>query len=138
MRDVLPLVGVCLLGACTDQPANPQHSPASAPMTKAVSSGTKEKPAFFDSINPVCEVNGYPEITVVKVPGHGSVTVDRGQDYPSYETTNVRHECDRRLLGSTQLFYQSEANFRGTDAFSIEIRFPDNNLWTRSYSVEVR
>ena len=35
------------------------------------------------------------------------------------------------------VFYQSNANYRGYDSFTITVRFPDSQMWTESYSVNV-
>lgn len=140
MRNIAVLAGVCLLAACAGRIANTQSSaPTNPPTLRAVNSGTKQKIDFFDSINPACEVSAFPEVTVARAPTHGTVTFGKGEDYPDYPVANVRHVCNDKLLGSIQVFYQSNQSFQGEDTFSIEIRFPAmGQLWARTYRIEVR
>lgn len=140
MRNCAVLIAPWLLAACTEQVANTQPSAATkvAPTQKAVHSGVKAKLTFFDSVTPSCDVAAYPEVTVVKAPSHGTVTAEKGEDYPEYGATNVRHDCNRKLMGSTQLFYQSNAAYQGEDSFSIEVRWPTfSNVETKSYVIKV-
>ena len=92
---------------------------------------------FYYTIFPTCESEGYTEITVVKAPKHGRVSSDQGQDYPNFARDNVRWECNRKLVPSTQVFYQSDAGFQGKDAFSITVRSPSSGVRTDYYDVQV-
>jgi hypothetical protein len=92
---------------------------------------------FYYSVFPTCESEGYAEILVVSAPNHGKVSSDRGQDYPSFTKDNVRWDCDKQLVPSTQVFYESEPGFVGKDSFSITIRFASSGVRTDSYDVAV-
>ena len=61
----------------------------------------------------------------------------QGQDYPSFSRDNVRWECNRKLLGSTQVFYESAPGFHGKDSVSIEVRFPSAGIRTVDIDVTV-
>jgi hypothetical protein len=50
----------------------------------------------------------------------------------------VRYECNRKLVPSTQVFYQSNPDFHWKDSFTIEVRFPSSGLRTVVYVIEVR
>jgi hypothetical protein len=104
---------------------------------RAVHSGQKEQVAFFYDVRADCEIEGYPEITVVRRPSQGNVSTEQGKAYPRYTRDNIRFDCDRNLVGATLVFYQSKPRFRGHDSFTITVRFPDSVLWTESYIVEV-
>lgn len=129
-------LALVLLGGCASQ--IPVNQPQSVPISRGVHSGERTKIGDYYSIDPNCESQGYPEITVVKAPSHGTASSAPGEDYPDFDKDNVRHECNRKLLPSTQVIYQSSANFRGTDTFTIEVRFPGSGLRTSVYVVTVR
>lgn len=104
---------------------------------RAVHSGQKEQVAFFYDLRANCEIEGYPEITVVRGPSQGDVFTEQGKAYPQYTRDNVRFDCDRNLAGATLVFYESKPRFRGSDSFTIKVRFPGSALWTESYIVDV-
>jgi hypothetical protein len=104
---------------------------------KAVHSAQKERIEYFYSLRADCAIDGIPEVTVVRAPSQGSVSTEQGQAYPQYARANIRFECDRNLAESTLVFYQSKANFHGSDSFTISVRFPDSSSWTESYIVKV-
>jgi len=104
---------------------------------RAVHSGQKERVAFFYDLRADCEIEGYPEITVVRGPSQGSVSTEQGKAYPEYTRDNIRFDCDRNLAGATLVFYESKPRFRGSDSFTIKVRFPGSALWTESYIVDV-
>ncbi|HXY95977.1 MAG TPA: zinc ribbon domain-containing protein [Steroidobacteraceae bacterium] len=104
---------------------------------RAVHSGQREQVAFFYDLLANCEVEGYPEITVVRGPDAGAVSVQKGKAYPRYTRENIRFECDRNPADAMLVFYQSNAGYRGRDSFTITVRFPDSEVWTESYGVNV-
>jgi methyl coenzyme M reductase alpha subunit len=104
---------------------------------RSVHSGAREQVAFFYDLLANCEVEAYPEISVVRGPEKGTVSVEKGKAYPRYTRENIRFECDRNPAGATIVFYQSDPNYRGRDSFTITVRFPDSEMWTQSYSVNV-
>jgi zinc ribbon protein len=104
---------------------------------RAVHSGQREQVAFFYDLLANCEVESYPEVTVTSAPTQGTVSVEQGKAYPRYTRENIRFECDRNLAGASLVFYQSGANYRGRDSFTIHVRFPDSEIWTQTYTVSV-
>jgi zinc-ribbon domain len=104
---------------------------------RAVHSGQREQVAFFYDLLANCELEAYPEITVVHGPAEGTVSVEKGKAYPRYTRENIRFECDRNPADAMLVFYQSNADYRGRDSFTITVRFPDSQVWTESYDVNV-
>ena len=135
MRIVTLVLGLCLVGGCTSE--GTQTAGTAKPIIRGVHTGEKTKVGFYYTIFPTCESEGYTEITVVKAPKHGRVSSDQGQDYPNFARDNVRWECNRKLVPSTQVFYQSDAGFQGKDAFSITVRSPSSGVRTDYYDVQV-
>ncbi len=136
MRIPTVLLGFFLLGGCATEIPGPR--PFGAPQLRGVHSGEKDKIDYFDSLNPNCESEGSQELTVVKAASHGKVSSAPGEDFPSFAKDNVRYDCNRKLLPSMQVFYQSNADYHGKDSFTIEIRFPNSFLKTVVYVVEVQ
>ena len=130
------MLGCFLLIGCVNQIPGP--TPSGGPHQRGVHSGEKDSIDYYDSVYPTCESQGYPEVTVVRAASHGAVSSAPGVDYPNFPRDNVRYECNRKLVPSTQVFYQSSPDFHGKDTFTIEVRFPDSSLRTVGYVVEVR
>jgi hypothetical protein len=147
MRGLALLFVVSLIGACASEapkaPAPPPQAPSAAsstpgPTVRGVHSGEKDRIDFYYSINPTCESEGYPEMTVTKPPSHGRVFTEQGQGYPNFGRDNVRWDCDRRLVPSMDIFYQSDPGFTGNDSFAVEIRFVTSYVRSVAYAIEVR
>ena len=77
---------------------------------------------------PDWDVVGYADITIGKAPSHGKVSSERRQDYPTHTKDKARNDCKRNLAGASELFYQSHAEFHGTDSFSIQVKDLNNQL----------
>jgi hypothetical protein len=129
---VLILVAVRLITGCSTDSPKPTYS-----THRGVHSGMRERVDYFYSLQPSCEISGYPEVKVVRAPKSGDVSIEKGEDYPTFPKGNVRWDCDRALAGSTRVFYQSKPGFHGNDTFSIEVRFPDARIETVRFLVDV-
>ena len=136
MRIVFVLVGLWLMTGCAPTVGEKveKFTPA---IIRAVHPGERSKLDSFYTVFPTCESEGYPEITVTTAPKHGHVSSGPGQDYPSFAKDNVRWDCNRKLVPSTEVFYQADAGFQGKDSFSIAVRFPTSGYRAVSYDVEV-
>lgn len=128
-----PIAAAFLLAGCVVHLDLDEDKPAQ----RAVHSGEKDKVGYFYSLKPTCEVDVLPEISIVKAPAHGSVNFESGQDYPGYSQRNIRYECNKQLAPSTQLFYQSGADFHGSDTFVVNVRFANSHVRTITYNVTV-
>lgn len=109
----------------------------SAPQERTAPSGTREKIAYFYYLATNCQPQGIPQITVTKIPANGTVTLGSGDDLPQYTADNPRAACNQQPVGSAEVFYQSGANFHGTDDFSIQVRYSSTFTETFSYHVTV-
>lgn len=136
MRIPTILLGFFLLSGCAAPIPGP--SVFGAPLERGVHSGEKDQIDYYESLYPNCESEGFPEVTVIKAASHGTVSSAPGEDYPNFVKDNVRYDCNRKRVPSTQVFYQSNANYHGKDSFTIEVRFPGSHLRTAVYVVEVR
>ena len=126
---------VATTGAATNTSTEPHTA---APNQKATDSGARQGVDHFYAVAPTCEIEGYPEMKVLAPPSHGEVSSSKGQTYPNFNKDNVRNVCDAKLVGSTQIFYQSAPDYHGKDSFTIEIRFPaTSEARIVSHSVDV-
>lgn len=138
MRRAATFFSACLLSGCAAENA-PRHSPDPF-AAKITGAHTGEKTSLDDyyALTPDCKSQGYAEVAVVKSPRHGTVSTGNGEGFPNFAKDNVRYECNRKVVPVTELFYQSKANFLGTDSFTVEIRFATNVIKTMKYMVRVR
>ena len=129
------LFGVYLLAGCASEQVH--GNSADHAERKGVHSGQRERIEYFYSALPTCEIEGYPEIRVVRSAHHGNVTFEKSQDYPGFSRDNVRWECNKKLLGSTRVFYESNPDFHGNDSVSIEVLFPSGGIRTVTIAITV-
>jgi len=124
-----------LLSSCADTAVSPALKPSF--IVRGVDSGARQVIDNYYSVNPDCGNEGYPEIKVMQVPTHGTVAVENGDTYSSFTKDNVRYECNKKKVASSQLFYQSSPGFHGKDSFTIQVRFVNSNLRLITYNVDV-
>jgi hypothetical protein len=134
MRWLPSVVAAILLAGCVVH----LDLAADKPLPRAVHAAERTKVGYFYSLKPTCEVDVLPEISIIKAPAHGSVYFETGQDYPNYSSANIRSNCNKQLAPDTQLFYQSIADFQGTDSFVVNVRYANSHLRTITYNVTVR
>ena len=105
------------------------------PLLREVRPGTKTVVQGFWTLSPTCEVLLYPEITVVRAAGHGSVSVRKADGYSTYTSDNPRFDCNRKPVGGTELLYQSKPDYRGMDSFTIEVQGQFGALATYTFDI---
>jgi hypothetical protein len=124
-----------LLSSCADSPGGPALKPNL--IVRGFDSGARQIVDDYYSVTPDCENLGYPEIKILQAPAHGTVAVDKGEAFPSFAKDNVRYECNKKKVASSQLFYESRPGFHGKDSFTIQVRFVNSNLRMVTYNVDV-
>ncbi len=100
-------------------------------------SGSRQVIDHYYSVEPDCSNSGYPEIKVIRMAGHGTVTVENGETYPNFSKDNVRYDCNKRKVATSQVVYESVGGFHGRDAFTIQVRYSNSNLRLVTYNVDV-
>ena len=125
-----------LLSSCADTPPG---GPALKPqlVVRGFDSGARQIVDDYYSVTPDCGNLGYPEIKIMHAPTHGTVSVDKGEAFPAFPKDNVRYECNKKKVASSQLFYESSPGFHGKDTFTIQVRFVNSNLRLVTYNVDV-
>ena len=124
-----------LLSACTDAPSHSGLKPNI--IVRGVDSGAQQVVDDYYSVQPDCGNLGYPEIKILKGPSHGDVSLDKGETYPCFGKDNVRYECNKKKIASSQVLYRSNPGFHGKDAFTIQVRFVNSSLRLVTYDVDV-
>jgi hypothetical protein len=124
-----------LLSACAAPLGDLDLKPT--PIVRGVDSGTRQVVDDYYSVRPDCGNLGYPEVNVLKTPGHGTAAVEKGEVYPNFSKDNVRYECNKNKVASTQVFYESYAGFHGRDSFTVQVRFVNSSLRLITYNIDV-
>jgi hypothetical protein len=137
MRTLSIFFSLFVLYGCADQITATQPQAANQVVHRGVHSGAKARFDYFYSVAVTCEITGYPEVIIVRTPSHGTATIEKRDDYPSFNRDNVRSDCNKKLVGTMQIFYESKPDFHGHDAFTIKVIYPDSNIRTIPYVVEV-
>ena len=126
---------VLLLSSCADTPGGPAPKPNS--VVRGVDSGVRQIIDDYYSVTPDCGNMGYPEVRISQAPTHGTVAVENGETYPSFAKDNVRYDCNKKKIASSQVFYESSPGFHGKDSFTIQVRYVNSNLRLVTYNVDV-
>ncbi len=106
--------------------------------TRTVDSGARSKVAYYYNLKANCQVDGVPQVSITKSPSNGALTIGAGNDLPQYPADNALSVCNQQPVGSAQLFYQSNPNFRGADDFSVQVRYSSSYTQSYTYNVTVR
>lgn len=124
-----------LLSACASAPGDAALKPNM--IVRGVDSGARQVVDDFYSVQPDCGNPGYPEIKILRMPGYGTVAVENGEVFPSFGKDNVRYECNKKKVASSQVMYASNSGFHGKDSFTIQVRYVNSNLRLITYSIDV-
>ena len=108
------------------------------PNYKVVQQGRSIEVDHFGSYNPDCSPVGRATVGLTSAPQGGTVETAFGRDYPTFTNNNVRFQCDKRSLPSTQIFYRASPGFTGPDTFSVEVVFGTGEARQLRYTVYVR
>lgn len=88
---------------------------------------------LYVNIQPDCTSGPLPTIRLVSPPEHGKVTVKRGK-VNAVNATNYK-QCLSLQVPAFVAVYRSAVGFAGTDALTLEIRFPSGR--TESHKITV-
>lgn len=108
------------------------------PDLRGAESGQKSRMAMFLGANPDCSSTGYPNVKITTQPQFGQLSIERGEDFPSFKKENPRSECNTQRLPSIRVFYTSNPGYTGTDRFELQTLYPAGRLVENSYQVTVR
>ena len=112
-------------------------APPQRPLERGALSGRIQSLDYYYDIKPDCTAEGPVEVRIVTPPAHGTLTVERGVDYPNFSRDNVRYECNRQEVPVVKIYYRSEAGYSGADSVAIDILYADGKTRHTIYSVDV-
>lgn len=122
--------------------ASAMPAKASAPQTgtisKAALSGKQLILAGFYSVNPDCTSGGVPTVRVTEAPKHGAMTMVEETGFPGFPKENPRNACNAMKLPVANVKYQSEPDYVGNDAVTVEVIFPDGIYRTQTINIVVK
>lgn len=112
------------------------HKPA-VQESRMVDSGTRSKVAYFYNLKGNCQQDGVPQVTVTTPPRNGAVTIGAGNNLPQYPPDNGMAVCNQQPVGTAEVLYQSNPNFRGADHFAIQVRYSSSYSQAYTYDLTV-
>ena len=111
--------GVCAQAASVDRAAN-------GPSGKPIQIG------LYLNVRPDCTAGPLPTIRLTVPPEHGKVVVKKAK----VSATNVK-QCLAFEVPGLVAFYQSQPNFAGLDALTLEVKFPGGRMELQKITVTV-
>ncbi|WP_409998951.1 hypothetical protein [Bradyrhizobium sp. SZCCHNRI2007] len=128
-----------MLVAATSAAAQAQApAPAPGPPQTTVernAKGVAGKPiqvGIYLNVQPDCSSGPLPAIRLVSPPGNGTVTIKRGK----VSATNYK-QCLALEVPGFIAFYQSKADFAGTDTVTLEVKFPQGRTEVQRIMINV-
>jgi hypothetical protein len=137
---VATILATTFTAGCAATPPPPSRTESTPPAPiehRGARSGVKQQIWWYTYLDPKCELVGYPEIILTVPPNHGSAVAEHGEQYPGYPQTNVRSVCNSKRVPATNLYYQSNPDFRGKDSLTFKMLSPDGAIKTVSVEIEV-
>jgi hypothetical protein len=116
--------------------AQPQIQPQTQPQTvdrNAKGATAKSiQVGVYLNVQPDCTSGTLPAIRLVEPPANGTVSIKRGK----VTATNYK-QCLALEVPAFIAFYQSKADFVGTDAVIIEIKYPQGRTEVQRIKIDV-
>jgi Domain of Unknown Function with PDB structure (DUF3857)/Transglutaminase-like superfamily len=92
---------------------------------------------LFD-LNPDCSVIGIPTVRILEPPKSGTVSVEKGNGFPSFPENSSRAKCNANSVDGEFVFYMPKPGYVGSDSVMVEVIYPDGTAGTRHYAIEVK
>ena len=135
------VVVACLLGglvavASSILPAGAEEAaPAPAPIVERTARGATGKSfqvGVYLNVQPDCTSGALPTIRMITPPANGVVSIKRGK----ISATNYK-QCLALEVPGFIAFYQSKADFAGTDIATLEIKYPVGRTEVQRITIDV-
>ncbi|WP_316162935.1 hypothetical protein [Bradyrhizobium sp. SZCCHNRI20481] len=132
------LVAATSAAAQAQAPAPDAAAPAPGPAQTTVernAKGVAGKPiqvGIYLNVQPDCSSGPLPSIRLLTAPGNGTVTIKRGK----VSATNYK-QCLALEVPGFIAFYQSKADFAGTDTVTLEVKFPQGRTEVQRIMINV-
>ena len=143
------LLAVCLLLAgCAAEPA-PGGRDESGPNADranghhfsipfAVATNTRSQINSWFSLHADCSLHQYWSIELLRLPQHGTASVEKGRFYPNYSPRNQRAACNLHPQDGVSVFYQPQPGYLGPDLLAIQVINPLGQSWTTDFELSVK
>ncbi|MGJ5009976.1 hypothetical protein [Bradyrhizobium oligotrophicum] len=130
------LAATTAASAQAQTPAPGAAAPAPAQTTvERNAKGVAGKPiqvGIYLNVQSDCSSGPLPAIRLVTPPGNGTVTIKRGK----VSATNYK-QCLALEVPGFIAFYQSKADFAGTDTVTLEVKFPQGRTEVQRIIINV-
>ncbi len=121
-------------------PATPAPAPVPAPAPAQTTversakgvAGKAIQVGVYLNVQPDCSSGPLPSIRLVTPPGNGTVSIKRGK----ISATNYK-QCLALEVPGFIAFYQSKADFAGTDTVTLEVKFPQGRTELQRITINV-
>ena len=100
--------------------------------------GATQKLGFYASINPDCSSLGLPVGRVVTPPAHGEIRIVHEEGFAYFPPNNPRSRCNTQRVPGIRVIYQAAPDYRGPDAYAVEIFHVNGVLFRNAINVDVQ
>ncbi len=128
-------VGLSLIGAVTALGSVIPPAHAQNPTVDRTAKGPSAKSfqvGVYLNVQPDCTSGTLPALRMITPPANGTLSIKRGK----VTATNYK-QCLALEVPGFIAFYQSKADFIGTDEVTIEVRYPQGRTETQHIKINV-
>lgn len=119
-------------------PAAAEASPQESNVPITVSSGKLTEIDAYYTLKPDCSSVGYAAVLIKTDVQNGTFSARSGHDRPNLPSDSKLRKCNKRLVPSTQLYYQSTAGYVGDDKLSLELTLASGEKVNVTYNITVK
>jgi len=82
-----------------------------------------------------CSSGGAAQISIVKPPSHGTVTIRPSYRYPNFSPKNPRYKCNFEQVAAENVYYMPTGSTVAEDAVAIRIYYPGSGGGNYSFNI---
>jgi hypothetical protein len=127
----VPFHGITPAAFAQAQP-QPQPQPQSVDRSAKGPTAKNIQVGVYLNVQPDCTSGTLPAIRLVEPPANGTVSIKRGK----VTATNYK-QCLALEVPAFIAFYQSKADFVGTDVVTIEVKYPQGRTEVQRIKIDV-
>jgi uncharacterized caspase-like protein len=128
-------------GTATPAPASgatPAGSEAAEPPAARLRLARPHMAILLDSTsqsNLDCSPGGLAQISVIRPPSHGTVTIRQSYRYPNFSPNNQRYKCNFQQVTAENVYYMPTGSTVTEDEVAIGVHYPGSGSVSYSFNI---
>ena len=111
---------------------------ATTTVNKVAPSGSPVEIADVFRLYPDCTASLDFSLKTTQEPANGKLSLQNGDIWLSLPESNPHHACDGKKIQGTRVLYQSNKDYVGSDAVTLDTIFNDGSEWIDQINITVK